>query len=658
MGMREKLANNKADLLYGNERAVYMQELVSVILDYIARERTSYAIFINGKWGTGKTYFWNNVLKVAITDKEPLYISLNGLSNVESIPEKLFYVAHNVNSAKDLVKVIKTVIEKYTGFSIKIPYDRLIDYSKYVVCFDDLERVNVDIKEVFGYISSIVESRGAKVIIIGYDEELENHMISHNIEAKIAAATHTLKSNEKFDKEILTARMKELFDDYSVFKRIKEKLIGKTIEFIPEYKQIIENIIRDYRDKKYADFLNDNIDLILDTFVTSETQNLRILRYSLDDFRQVFSHIEADHCSIQVELSKKILVFHLASAFEIMTGKYTKQDFKSYTSNSYYLLQLSDEEEATMLKENGQKIKPKSLVPFLQKYFPATYNQYPFFPSIWRMIFEGNFNTNEFNNEVAPLYPIQKDQDIVSIFVDSYWEMTDEKFSESVTTILAMIEKGNASFSCYLRVFYIFESLVSSNSIPISVDELKNKFKIGLDLIALRDEPPVQNFDNNFELFESKFSGDYKEIKSYVYAVNETLERKAVQTTVSELADLLSTDVEAFCRRISSSKGEDSRLKIFNHINLDKVISFIRNAPSGELIEFRNALGNRYGFTNIRDYYFEELPSLRAMEDAVRLIAKEYDDQQGVISHRPHATKVLLKTIKSIADRLEQKSDC
>ncbi|HDR7724522.1 TPA: hypothetical protein QCX71_004121, partial [Bacillus cereus] len=33
------------------------------VLDYIKRENTSYAILLNGEWGSGKTYFWENVLK-------------------------------------------------------------------------------------------------------------------------------------------------------------------------------------------------------------------------------------------------------------------------------------------------------------------------------------------------------------------------------------------------------------------------------------------------------------------------------------------------------------------------------------------------------------------------------------------------------------------
>ena len=43
-----------------------MEELVESILDYIRSDYTDYAIMINGEWGSGKTYFWNNKIRKKI----------------------------------------------------------------------------------------------------------------------------------------------------------------------------------------------------------------------------------------------------------------------------------------------------------------------------------------------------------------------------------------------------------------------------------------------------------------------------------------------------------------------------------------------------------------------------------------------------------------
>ena len=43
-----------------------MEDLVESILDYVRADYTDYAIMINGEWGSGKTYFWNNKIRPKI----------------------------------------------------------------------------------------------------------------------------------------------------------------------------------------------------------------------------------------------------------------------------------------------------------------------------------------------------------------------------------------------------------------------------------------------------------------------------------------------------------------------------------------------------------------------------------------------------------------
>ena len=58
----------------GNKSSIYnekyiivteekMEELVESILDYVRADYTDYAVMINGEWGSGKTYFWNNKVR-------------------------------------------------------------------------------------------------------------------------------------------------------------------------------------------------------------------------------------------------------------------------------------------------------------------------------------------------------------------------------------------------------------------------------------------------------------------------------------------------------------------------------------------------------------------------------------------------------------------
>ena len=72
-----------------------MDDLIESILDYVRSDYTDYAIMINGEWGSGKTYFWNNQVKKKIESLKlngkkftTIYMSLYGISNLEEISKK------------------------------------------------------------------------------------------------------------------------------------------------------------------------------------------------------------------------------------------------------------------------------------------------------------------------------------------------------------------------------------------------------------------------------------------------------------------------------------------------------------------------------------------------------------------------------------------
>ena len=74
-----------------------MEELIECICDYVKKPYTDYAVMINGEWGSGKTYFWNNKLrsrleslKVNGKNYKTIYMSLYGINSLEEISKKIF----------------------------------------------------------------------------------------------------------------------------------------------------------------------------------------------------------------------------------------------------------------------------------------------------------------------------------------------------------------------------------------------------------------------------------------------------------------------------------------------------------------------------------------------------------------------------------------
>ena len=136
-----------------------MEDLVESILDYVRADYTDYAIMINGEWGSGKTYFWNNKIRNKIDSLQlngkqytTIYMSLYGISNLEEISKKIFIETTQLMD-KNMRKYAKTGLDMANLFGVTQNGDK-VDYSKFfstddkVLCFDDLERANVDVIDI------------------------------------------------------------------------------------------------------------------------------------------------------------------------------------------------------------------------------------------------------------------------------------------------------------------------------------------------------------------------------------------------------------------------------------------------------------------------------------------------------------------------------
>jgi len=343
-----------------------MEDLVESILDYVRSDYTDYAIMINGEWGSGKTYFWNNKIRPKIDGMQfhgkkysTIYMSLYGISNLEEISKKIFIETTQLmdkNVRKHLDSSSKISIPEYakTGLNIansfrvnssneKINYEKFFTTDDKVLCFDDLERANVDVIDILGYINNFVEHDHIKTIIICNEKELATKLKNSNLEMKTFIATYildkegSLSSTEKPMVERIQDKIEYVFDKANDYERIKEKLIGETFEYIPEFNYIINGILMRYEnDKELIRFLRENTPYIINTFNKSGTRNLRILKHALNDFKKIFEMVNNNYPNTNHRIMQTMLIFTIAISFEIKAGKITKDKFIHIQNNEEY----------------------------------------------------------------------------------------------------------------------------------------------------------------------------------------------------------------------------------------------------------------------------------------------------------------------------------
>jgi hypothetical protein len=165
------------------------QELTKAVTDYLQDNETEYAIMISGKWGCGKTYFWNKNIVPNLKEqgRKNIYISLYGVKTIDEIEQKILYkllnfstnyklkksdtssiiaeipkYIDNISNKLDLGKSnFKAIADLFTGIASQLIFQQALfaNKNKNVICFDDLERLDPDLNivKVLGYINQFVE---------------------------------------------------------------------------------------------------------------------------------------------------------------------------------------------------------------------------------------------------------------------------------------------------------------------------------------------------------------------------------------------------------------------------------------------------------------------------------------------------------------------
>ncbi len=117
----------------------------------------------------------------------------------------------------------------------KLDYEEFFSTDDKVLCFDDLERANVDVIDILGYINNFVEHDHIKTIIICNEKELSTKIKNSNLEMKTFIATYLLDKQGELNKsdkpmvEKIQEKIEHVFDKAIDYERIKRKTCWRNI---------------------------------------------------------------------------------------------------------------------------------------------------------------------------------------------------------------------------------------------------------------------------------------------------------------------------------------------------------------------------------------------------------------------------------------------
>lgn len=528
---------------------------------YIGLSNPQYAVFLKGKWGSGKTHFINKFVNKRTQNKiKFIKISLFGLKDISEINYKILFNLININEDTFFNNSFSLVAKSLDSFGKKlnlsakdIPIEKIINKLKYelIFIFDDLERTNMSLSDVLGYINNFVEHQSYKVILIANEEELEK--------------------TEKYT-------------------QIKEKLIGKTFEFISDANSAYDTFLGELENENK---INENILKkekvnILELFEKSQSNNLRALRQTLLDFERLYDEVLVNH-QAKEELIKDILYWFFLFSFEIRQGNNDILDLKKF-SEEYYSLLLNNEkrEEA---KETKYKI-------YLNKYhFSDNYSVIISF-DLWKeILLNSNIKKEDINLELKNSKYYFDESTPSWKKLSSYYNLEDKEFEELLEDVYKEFCKNNYKEYKQFKLIASMLLFFQENSLlDVKLEKLTDLTKKNFQHLF---DKGIFNFkdiySNNDRLFTDKhyynigyFEGENFNIISDF--INSFLKEKELET--------LKDDTKLIIEYIEKKDGKS----IFNLLEgYNNIYKFdYKNRPILEYIEvddFFNALLKTNGTT-------------------------------------------------------------
>ena len=595
-----------------------MEDLVESILDYIRADYTDYAIMINGEWGSGKTYFWNHKIKPKIESMQvngkrltAIYMSLYGISNLEEISKKIFIETTQLmdknlkkfmdaSGVSNIPEYAKTGLDMANFFGVTQNGDRL-DYGQFfstddkVLCFDDLERANVDVIDILGYINNFVEHDHIKTIIICNEKELSTKLKNSNLEMKTFIATYLLDKENKLtmktDKpmvERIRDTIEYVFDKANDYERIKEKLIGETFEYAPEFNYIINGLLM--RFENYPDlirFLRENTNLITSTFNKSGTRNLRILKHALNDFKKIFDMVTKSCPNTNHRIMQTMLIFTIAISFEIKAGKITKDKFVNIDSNEEYRSILVS---SRVFMDNRQFY----IKEFDNNYYYNFKAEYRFFKFIEKYIRTRIFDMKVFKDNMEVIRNTIDTSQLPGykrLLTEEYWKIPDDQFDGVIEETLNDVKNGNIELIQIVKLFAYFTYFIKKDLIRYDMRTIKSVFFNGMNIASL-----TSTYCDNVEeelshvAIEDDIAPEMEEVLLHFNEINLQLKDKMYREKAEEIFKYIPMKMEQFYDQFDK---ECMNVPIFKYYDSFQMFQRISCASNEDMVAIKEKLADR-----------------------------------------------------------------
>lgn len=605
------------------EKFLTEKEIKEELNDYIYNVSIKYATLLNGSWGSGKTYFVKECIKEfekeyednkKSTDKrfkKPIYISLYGLSSISEIKNKISLSLIKNDKVKQLMPFLDVGLEIGSEFVSKNTFIQnsdnklnkiigaLYKINNLIIFFDDLERCNISINSILGYINELVEHNDIKVVIVADENKIGKLNYESNLELKyIVALSDRIKIEGKKDnknlqktignsnvsdeitKDEIMEKSKYIFGEDNLYSEVKEKLIGKVIYYRANvdtiYDTFVEEIITNIDAKNTA---MKNKEMFLKQLEENRHYNLRTVQFILQSFnRLVLETLNiTDFDGVKDIYLKDLFSYCIIKSLHIKQGKNSYNWEKGQEFGTIYLgNQLLD-----YIYKNFV-VGFKFVDDYLLNSYLAKNNLKTILNNYKKMVL------NEMNNPSDPLYKLKK-----------WWIVPEKDLELIIDELIQKIKNNEYELELYSKIVNFLSRIEEMNvckaKIKLAINELEKNIESGNVKGEYSEDRLFDGTPKTAELYK-------KNIDKIRLLLNDK-EKNYIQSTLDSIfnSDDWGQKLKGYCE-LNSSKflAEKRFIYIFN---VDLILKNIRTKSIEEIYEFWYALQKIYNFSNIKDYY-------------------------------------------------------
>ena len=570
------------------------QEINLFIKNYLETDKTSSAIMISAPWGTGKSFYISNCLIPFVEsncDYKCIVVSTYGLSSINELAQCIY----SKNSRKTLSNTISVIHSELAngGFSDKasLAFNNIdlsfvpnntgflysdLDLNNKLLILEDVERSSINILEILGYVNSLTEYNSAKIVMVANEEKLISY-----------------KQIEKDKKSILV-----LTEEAEKYIKVKEKTIRDTIKYLPDIVNTIESVFKQFEDTNISKFIENRerelterviIDVLGEVLSSNRSigLNLRSIIFALEKTKEMFDRIDFE---IKGEFFEELVLGNIAFCLKWKndnTINWNDGNANSLACKKHGLLKCSYDFIV------NQEFDVQGFKKAQKQYFDN------------KDIFQKN----------------DKLKTVLGVLYD-YYEQTEKDVKNSIVELIALVKGGSVPSSEYGK---IANYLLSIKYTVRNFDEIGECLNYLLDTADYNDEKLSEyvTYHSGIQLESAEANNELHEFKS------KLLERKK-QTNFLGTFNYEKEQLQDWLDYIHKEKDSFIEKRGFaKFINVDRFIDLLKKLSAKEIDDVRGAFHRVYSFSNLWDYFKDDLETLKNLELRI-LEMKAYSEFDNV----------------------------